>query len=49
MGSLSDELLLCLVRALRLYISRTASIPSRPRSLFVSPRSHSRSLSLRTL
>ena len=44
-GSLPDELLLCPVRALRLYLSRTASLPSRPRSLFVSPRSPSRSLS----
>ena len=33
-GSLPDELLLCPVRALRLYLSRTASLPSRPRSLF---------------
>ena len=32
-GDLPDELLLCPVRALRHYLSRTASIPSRPRSL----------------
>ena len=38
-GSLPDELLLCSVRALRLYLSRTASLPSRPCPLFVSPRS----------
>ena len=44
MGSLLDELLLCPVRALWLYLSRTASLPSRPRSLFVSPRSPSLSL-----
>ena len=47
MGSLLDEILLCPVRALRLYLSRTASLPSRPHSLFVSPRAPSRSLSLR--
>ena len=44
-GSLPDELLLCPVRALRIYLSHTASLPSRPRSLFVSPRSPSHSLS----
>ena len=43
-GSLPDELLLCPVRALRLYLSRTASIPSHPPSIFVSPRSPSCSL-----
>ena len=48
-GSLPDELLLCPVRALRLYLFRTASLPSRPRSLFVSPRSPSRSLSKNAL
>ena len=46
---LPEELLLCLVRALRCYLSRTASLPSRPRSLFVSPRSPSRSLSKNAL
>ena len=35
-GSLSDELLLCPFWALRLYLSRPASLPSRPRSLFLS-------------
>ena len=49
MGSLPDELLLCLVRALCLYLSHTASLPSRPRSLFVSPRSPARSLSKNAL
>ena len=48
-GSLPDELLLCSVRALRLYLSRTASLPSCPCSLFVSPRSPSRSLSKNAL
>ena len=48
-GSLPDELLLCPVDALRLYLSRTASLPSRPRFLFVSPRSPSRSLSKNVL
>ena len=49
MGSLPDELLLCLVRTLRLYLSRTASFPSRPCSLFVSPRVPYRSLSKNAL
>ena len=40
---------MCPVRALRLYLSRTASLPSRPRSLFVSPRAPSRSLSKNAL
>ena len=44
-GDLPDELLLCPVRALRAYLTRTSSLASRPRSLFVSPRSPSRSLS----
>ena len=48
-GDLPDELLLCPVRALRLYIYRTSSISSRPRTLFVSPRSPSRSLSKNAL
>ena len=48
-GSLPDELLLCPVRALRLYLTRTASLPSCPLSLFVSPRSPSRSLSKNAL
>ena len=38
MGDLPDELLLCPVRALRVNLARTASLPSRPRSLFISPR-----------
>ena len=49
MGSLPDELLPCPVHGLRLYLSRTASLPSRPRSLFVSPRAPSRSLSKNAL
>ena len=40
-GSLPDELLLCPVRALRLYLSRTAALPSRPRSLCLSTLSFS--------
>ena len=43
-GDLPDELL-CPVRALRCYLSRTSSLPSRPRSLFISPRAPSRPLS----
>ena len=42
---LPDELLLCSVCALRLYLSRVSSVSPRPRTLFVSPRSPSRSLS----
>ena len=37
-GTLPSEFLLCPVRALREYLSRTLTIPSRPRSFFVSPR-----------
>ena len=48
-GSLPEELLLCPVRALRMYLSHTASLPSRPRSLFASPRAPSRSLSKNAL
>ena len=48
-GSLPDELLLCPVRAVWLYLSRTASLPSHPRSLFVSRRSPSRSFSKNAL
>ena len=44
---LADELLLCPVRALRSYLSRTSSLTPRP--LFVSPRSPSRSLSKNAL
>ena len=43
-GDLQDELLLCPVRALRSYLSRTSSFVSRPRTLFVSPHSPSHSL-----
>ena len=49
MGSLPDELLLCPVRALCLYLSYAASLPSCPRSLFVSPCAPSRSLSKNAL
>ena len=48
-GDLPEELLLCPVRALRHYLSRTASLSPRPRSLFVSPRSPSRPLSKNAL
>ena len=48
-GDLPEELLLCPVRALRIYLSRTSSLPSRPRTLFVSPRSPSRPLSKNAL
>ena len=48
-GDLPEELLLCPVGALRVYLSRTFSLPSRPRALFVSPRSPSRPLSKNAL
>ena len=48
-GSLPEELLLCPVRALRVYLDRTSSLSPRPRSLFVSPRAPSRSLSKNAL
>ena len=48
-GSLPDELSLCPVRALQIYLRRTSALSPRPRSLFVSPRSPSRSLSKNAL
>ena len=48
-GDLPDELLLCPVRALHHYLNRTASLPSRPRFLLVSPRAPSRSPSKNAL
>ena len=48
-GNLPDELLLCPIRALRVYLSHTAAISPRPRSLFVSPRSPSCPLSKNAL
>ena len=48
-GDHPDELLLCPVRALRFYLARTISISPRPRSVFVSPRSPSCSLSKNAL
>ena len=48
-GVLPDKLLLCPVRALRIYLVRTASLPSRPCAVFVSPRAPSRPLSKNAL
>ena len=48
-GTLPDELLLCPVRALRAYLSRTSSLSPRPRTLFVSPRAPTRPLSKNAL
>ena len=48
-GNLPDELLLCPVRALRIYLRRTSSLSPRPRSLFVSPRAPTRPLSMNAL
>ena len=42
-GDLPDELFLCPVRALHSYLACTASLSPRPRTLFVSPRSLSKS------
>ena len=44
-AGLNDDLLLCPVRALRLYLDRTASLAPLRHHLFVSPRCPSRSLS----
>ena len=44
-AGLDEELLLCPVRALRIYLDRTASFSPLPRRLFVSPRRPSRDLS----
>ena len=48
-GSLPIELLLCLVRALRVFLRSTSSLSPPPRTLFVSPRCPSRSLSKNAL
>ena len=48
-GDLPEELLLCPACALRLYLSRTASLSLHPRSLFLSPRSPFRVLSKNAL
>ena len=48
-GSLPDELSLCPVLALQIYLHRTSSLSPRPRSLFVSPHVPSRSLSKNAL
>ena len=48
-SDLPDELLLCPVRALRSYLTRTSSLASRPCTLFASPRSPSPSLSKNAL
>ena len=48
-GDLTDECLLCPVRVVRIYLALMSSITSCPRSLFVSPRHPSRSLSKNAL
>ena len=44
-AGLPDDLLLCPVRSLSAYVSRTSHFVNRPRRLFVSPRCPSRSMS----
>ena len=44
-AGLTEDLLLCLVRALREYVSRTDTFVNRPRRLFVAPRCPSRAMS----
>ena len=44
-GNLEEELLLCPVRALRIYLNRTKDLKPHPRTLFVSPKRTFRSLS----
>ena len=44
-AGLANDLLLCPVRTLRLYLHRTSSLPRRPHHLFVLPRSTSRPMS----
>ena len=46
---LPDELLLCPVKAVRVYVSRTSSVSPRPRSLFLSPRTPMRPISKNAL
>ena len=48
-GDHAEELLLCPVRALRVYVSHTSSLSPRPHSLFVSPRAPSHPLSKNAL
>ena len=48
-GDLPEERLLCPVRAVHIYLDLTSSISQRPRSLFVLPRCHTRSLLKNTL
>ena len=48
-GNLPEELLLCLVRILRVYLDRVSSLSPCPQSLFVSPRAPTRPLSKNAL
>ena len=48
-GDLPEDRLLCPVRAVRIYLERTASIAPRPRALFVSPSCPTRTLSKNAL
>ena len=44
-GNMEEELLVCPVRCLQMYLSRTSYVPSRPRSLFIAPSNNSRPIS----
>ena len=48
-GPNSEELLLCPVRAIKIYIQRSEALTNRPRSLFVSPRDRKRPILKNTI
>ena len=49
MGNLKEELFLCPVRSLKMYIKRTTLVPSRPKRLFISPRFLTKAMSKNAL
>ena len=48
-GNMEEEMILCPVRALRIYSEKTSSLPDRPNVLFVSPKRPLRSISKNAL
>ena len=48
-GNMEEEMVLCPVRALKIYLKRTSSLPDRPNSLFISPKRPSRAISKNAL